>query len=221
MFLKHLDKNNLHHAYLIEGNKDGILPEILKFMQGEELIQINLDSFKLDDARELKSLGVEKANTEGKKIFIISTNSFLLEAQQALLKLLEEPILNTHFFLIIPDINSLLTTFRSRFYLIKNSKEENKSENAVKFIKMSLQQRIDFLKELLAENDGEQEDRSVDSARFKALNFLNELETSLVSRTVLDTTCFEHFFKVREFLRMPGSSPKTLMESVAIMIPNL
>src|SRR3989344_1570535 len=194
MFLKHLDKNNLHHAYLIEGNKDGILPEILKFMQGEELIQINLDSFKLDDARELKSLGVEKANTEGKKIFIISTNSFLLEAQQALLKLLEEPILNTHFFLIIPDINSLLTTFRSRFYLIKNSKEENKSENAVKFIKMSLQQRIDFL---------------------------NELETSLVSRTVLDTTCFEHFFKVREFLRMPGSSPKTLMESVAIMIPNL
>jgi len=221
MFLKHLDKNNLHHAYLIEGNKDGILPEILKFMQGEELIQINLDSFKLDDARELKSLGVEKANTEGKKIFIISTNSFLLEAQQALLKLLEEPILNTHFFLIIPDINSLLTTFRSRFYLIKNSKEENKSENAVKFIKMSLQQRIDFLKELLAENDGEQEDRSVDSARFKALNFLNELETSLVSRTVLDTTCFEHCFKVREFLRMPGSSPKTLMESVAIMIPNL
>jgi len=71
---KHLDKNNLHHAYLLEGDREHILPEILEFTQGEELIQIHLDSFKMDDARELKSLGVEKANTEGKKIFIISTN---------------------------------------------------------------------------------------------------------------------------------------------------
>jgi len=30
---------------------------------------------------------------------------------------------------------------------------------------------------------------------------------------------FQHFLKVREFLRMPGSSAKNLMESVALIIP--
>ena len=29
--LEHLDKDNLHHAYLIEGAHEEIVPEILKF----------------------------------------------------------------------------------------------------------------------------------------------------------------------------------------------
>ena len=89
---------------------------------------------------------------------------------------------------------------------------------------MSLSKRIDFLKELLTESDKEVEDRTVDSVRFKALNFLNSLEYTLhdnVSKMAFDIKLFEHIFKVREFLRMPGSSTKTLMESVALITPVL
>ena len=31
--LKHLDKNNLHHAYLIEGKREEVVPELLKFLK--------------------------------------------------------------------------------------------------------------------------------------------------------------------------------------------
>ena len=85
---------------------------------------------------------------------------------------------------------------------------------------MSLPNRIDFIKELLAEADDK--DIIADSGRSKALKFLNELEFVLhksMSKCLFDIDFFEHIFKVREFLRMPGSSTKTLMEGVALVTP--
>ena len=255
MISKHLDKNNLHHAYLIEGGREEIVPEILKFMKelgvetsgNSDFSHIQLVSFKIEDARNLKSYETEKGfSTENnaKKIFLISTNNFLLEAQHSLLKMFEEPIENTHFFVIVPDVSSLLKTFVSRFYLISARTvlaEGKEAKDAEKFIAMPLPGRIDFIKELLAEPEEEDEEGNVptkgrgsttaeavgkiDSTRAKALRFLNSLEFSLhkkvISRTTLDINYFHQIFKVREFLRQPGSSTKTLMESVALTIPVL
>jgi len=237
---KHLDKNNLHHAYLIEGKHEEVISEILEFMKSlgikttgnPDFFQILLDSFKIEDARNLKSFAMEKGFSSalsaqaGKKIFIICANSFLLEAQNTLLKMFEEPIDNTHFFLVVPDTGALLKTFISRFYLISPRPDLGKElKEAEKFITMTLQQRINFLQALLLKKDLENEEEiNAESNSSKALKFLNALETVLhrnMPKTVFDIRCFEHFFKVREFLRMPGSSAKNLMESVAIVIPNL
>ena len=239
---KHLDKNNLHHAYLIEGKREEILGEISKFIESigikvlgnADVVQISLDSFKIEDARNLKSYASEMSFSynlppvradgaqAGKKIFIISANNFLLEAQNSLLKLFEDPIENTHFFVITPDSNNLLKTLVSRFYFISAISDPTEElRETERFVTMPLRARIDFIKDLLAEPD--EEVASVDSARSKSLKFLNALESTLhkklTSKTTFDTRFFEHFFKVREFLRMPGSSAKSLMESVAMVIP--
>jgi hypothetical protein len=251
--IKHLDKDNLHHAYLIEGARDEIVPEIIKFLKGLDIntignadfVQINLDSFKIEDARNLKFYGTQKGFSSNKKIFIISANNFLLEAQNSLLKMFEEPIENTHFFLIVPDANALLKTLVSRFYLISaRSNPEEETKEAEKFIAMPLKNRIDFIKELLIESEEKDEEGNeivaLDSTRSKALKFLNTLESSLHSKFVKNFSgltlpgvpggthiiqnslqiCFQHFFKVRKFLRMPGSSTKSLMESVALVVPD-
>jgi DNA polymerase III delta prime subunit len=115
---------NLHHAYLLEGEREEILPEILEFVKDMEVIQISLDSFKIEDARNLKSYEFLKAG-DRKKAFVITVNNFLLEAQNTLLKMLEDPIENTHFFVIVPDAKSLLPTFVSRFYLIRTGSEKS------------------------------------------------------------------------------------------------
>ena len=76
--------------------------------------------------------------------------------------------------------------------------------------------RIDFIKETLLSED--------EDTKNKALKFLNSLESSLhsqMSRTVLDPEVFHHIFQVRRFLRMPGSSAKNLMESVALNVPTI
>lgn len=250
MIARHFNKNNLHHAYLVEGVREKILPEIEIFVQslGAEIsgnpdfYHISTDTFSIEDARNLKSLGGNKSfSPDAKKIFVISANSFLLEAQNTLLKMFEEPIENTLFFLIVPDSNTLLKTLVSRFYLIKEDKDmKGELEEAENFIASPLKRRIDFLKEFLVEVEEEEETISQDSTRARALKFLNAVEyvfhkklknssgftlpglpggTYATQNSLI--SCFQQIFKVREFLRMPGSSTKSLMESVALTIPVL
>jgi len=233
---EHLDKNNLHHAYLIQGARDEIVREVLSFLESfgiktsgnPDFCHITIDSLKIDDALNLRKMGSEKAFTVGKKIFLICINSSTLDAQGVLLKMFEEPIENTHFFLIVPEGDIFLKTLISRFYFISvKPKLDEELKYAEKFIAMPLRDRIDFLKELLAESDNEEDEdmemNKQDSPRSKALKFLNMLEFVLHRKFLKNPateTYFSHFFKVREFLRQPGSSAKSLMESIALAIPN-
>jgi DNA polymerase III delta prime subunit len=189
-----------------------------------DLVHIHLDTFRRDDALELRSFGSQKSFSAGKKIFIVSTNSFLAEAQNTLLKMFEEPRENMHFFLVMPDINSLLKTVISRFFVIRLEKQKKEeSADALKFLKMSPRDRVEFMKELLAEPEDDEEAGASDSVRSKALNFLNSLESALHNKIAdknFPVACFEHILKVRKYLRMPGSSAKTMMESVALIIPS-
>jgi len=234
--LTHLDKNNLHHAYLIEGKYEEIVPKIINFLKNlgietynnPDFYYISIDSFKVEDAFNLKSMQYEKSfssEKNAKKIFLISANNFLLEAQNTLLKIFEEPIKNTHFFIIVPNSNFLLKTLISRFYLIKTKPNiEIELKEAEKFIYMSLKNRLNFIKELITETEEKisievKKDIIQNSVRAKALKFLNALET-IMSKKIFNTqNYFIHIFKVREFLNQPGSSVKNLMESIALTIP--
>ncbi len=228
---EHLNKGNLHHAYLIEGDREGVVAELLLFVESlgiatngnPDFCHISIDSFKMDEALSLREMGAQKSFTTDKKFFLVSANSFTLDAQQALLKMFEEPIDNTHFFIVVPEVDALIKTLISRFYLIKNEDKELGLEEAEKFVKMPLVRRIDFIKELLAVDEDE-DTLVVDGARSKALKFLNALEVVLRDKlldksTKAKSAYFHQIFKTREFLRQPGSAPKTLMESVALIVP--
>ncbi len=232
MLAKHLNKENLHHAYLLEGDREVLSREVMSFLSENfskkdkpELVNIVLDTIKVDDARNIKSHALERASGASKRFFIISANSILLEAQNSLLKVFEEPILDTHFFVIVPEASVLLDTVVSRFYFIsyktESSYDSRESEN---FIKMSLPARLEFIKGLLMEEEEEGDDIGVGSSpRSKSLNFLNSLEQTLHTnppKTAFDSAIFHKIFTVREFLRMPGSSPKTLLESIALTLPS-
>jgi hypothetical protein len=249
--LGHLDKNNLHHAYLLSGAREEILPVIFSFIQNlgiktsgnPDFCEINVDNFKIDEAFFLRSMAEEKGFTAGagnKKIFIVSANIFSLDAQQALLKMFEEPKENTHFFLIVPDANALLPTLISRFYVIV-ANQQGETKEVEKFIAMSPGARINFLKDFLQAEEEDEEVAPTDSIRAKSLRFLNNLEVVLHHKlqknfsgfilpgvpggahTIRNSfeICFLQIFQARKFLRQPGSSAKSLMESVALTIPML
>jgi hypothetical protein len=185
------------------------------------------DNFKIEDAFNLRLLGNEKSVTaDSKKIIILCINRFSLDAQNVLLKLFEEPILDTHFFIVTPDTDSLFKTFVSRFYLIKDQNKSEKDEKlAENFLTMSLQNRLDFIKNELLDKETEEETEGEvgnfsESNQTRALRFLNSLESVLSKKDVKkEPDYFEQIFKVREFLRQPGSSVKMLLESIAISVP--
>lgn len=244
-----INKNNLHHAYLIEGKKEVNLPLVLEILSelginitnNPDFYHLEVDSFKMKDGEYLKTLTSNKSFSDkvgSKKIFIISANSFLLEAQNSLLKVFEEPIENTHFFVLTPSVSVFIPTLLSRFYVIREDIDEQNIDKEVDtFLKSSKFQRIEFLKVLLKgsnrdeedEDDSEGDEIVVDSPKSKALKFLDGLELALHKNLYKKFTSngdskniksiFEQIFKVRKYLRQPGSSAKSLMESVALSIP--
>lgn len=242
MLPEHLKNNILHHAYLLEGSAEENLPEVLRTLRdlgirtssNPDFCHITLDTFKIEDARNLKAHALEKSVTGGKRIFLVVANNFLLEAQNSLLKVLEEPIPDTHFFMIVPQVNALLKTFVSRFYVVSGrwavDSTKEKFKDAERFLKMRFSDRLEFIKTLLKEDDEDslqekQEEFQKDSPRSKSINFVNSLESILYDQAMLTVVApnsgidFEQFFKVREFLREPGSSAKSLMEALALSIP--
>jgi hypothetical protein len=232
MIAKYLDKNNLHHAYLIEGEREPIILEIAQFLKtldistvgNPDFIQISIDNFKIDEAFDLRRMSADKGFTSKKKIFVICVNNFSQDAQNVLLKMFEDPILDTHFFLVVPDVNIILKTLYSRLYFI-SAREGllDEKKDAEKFLSISPSERINFLKEFLVDEEEVDENGNeliaLDSARSRSIKFLNAVESVLLSKSMLDTGNFEHIFNAREFLRMPGSSTKILMESIALVLP--
>ena len=75
MISKHLAKDNLHHAYLIEGAKEEIVPEILAFFESlniktsgnPDFSHITIDNFKIDEAFSLRAMSTNKSFSSSKK----------------------------------------------------------------------------------------------------------------------------------------------------------
>ena len=238
---EYLDKNNLHHAYLIEGAHFDVVPEILNFIESlgiktsanPDFCSISLDFLKIKQALDLRAMGAQKSFSSGKKIFIVSINRFHPDAQGVLLKMFEEPIENTHFFLITPDVNVLTKTLISRFFVIKSQNNfEDQLKEAKKFISLDIRQRIDFIKDFIASSESElKDDNEVEtveqnSIKSRAIKFLNEIEYVLHQKFLLkdisnikELTFFHQIFKTREFLRLQGTPTKTLLESIALVVP--
>ncbi len=121
-----------HHAYLLIGS-DSVHADLLSILEKNHKIvaRANPDffdrtyqNFTIDDAREVKTFhGTRPVTETGKKIFILVMNGATVEAQNALLKLLEEPADYAHFFIIIPSTHLLLPTVKSRMQIIETKQE--------------------------------------------------------------------------------------------------
>ena len=141
-----------HHAYFIHRFKD-VVENLKDFLKNK--FQINhaknpdfhyekFETFGIDESRALKERHLSKSFKEGsKRIFIIETSGMTHEAQNSLLKIFEEPNVNSHFFLIMPSVEVLLPTLRSRLNIIKQT-ERQSPVDVEGFLKMSKKDKITF-----------------------------------------------------------------------------
>lgn len=226
MLKNYIQKENLHHAYLISGNTETILENLILLLENfgistdrnPDFHLLSFDTLKIDDARGIKSLAENKSYDGSKTIFVISTNQFLPEAQNALLKVFEEPKENMHFFLISQNTDSFLPTLRSRCYIISLGREYGSNSEIQKFLNASLQNKIDYIKNLLDTD----EDKGEASPRTEALKFLDQLESALhtsMSKSVFDPSIFQKIFIARKYIRGAGSSPKNILEAIVLNLP--
>lgn len=223
-----------HHAYVLTGGAD-VQAELISFLEKKHKIvtQGNPDfvakdyaTFTIDDARELKAqAGTKAASSNAPRTFVIRFDGITVEAQNALLKLLEEPNENTHIFLIVRSVSLLLPTIRSRVQMIGGVEKEEPSrpkvpsnsegENiqlAKQFIAATPAKRLDIIKKLLDEVSKETKTKQ------DVISFVDAVEAHLYHSGVdKHIEALKAIQLVRTYLNDRAPSLKMLLEYIALI----
>lgn len=191
------------HAHLLISTSIAAssLPEELK-KEGADIAHLIKPSFGIDDARWLTGTSASRGWESGRR-FVIFTESMTEEAQNALLKLFEEPPLDTVFYLVIPNSSILLPTLRSR--LISNEGITQNQEDSLigEFIKMSYGERLDLIAKLAKKDP--------DSLKRLVID-LGKIDTK-------DKKAKRSLLLATKYISNRGASKKMLAEELALSLP--
>lgn len=228
----------LHHAHIIEGVYESVAPLLVSALEkhlgiettgNPDLSVMFYESFGVEEARELKGAQARAPFGE-RNIFIIGVESFTQEAQNTLLKTFEEPTVGTHFFIIIPRAEMLLPTLLSRVLVVsgKSGTEDEAKVLAEKFVDASLEYRFVIAKKMADKKDRETADRELFRRMLDHIERIMYSRTACESadsrlgrRTVSTSNIFREIFQAKTYLADRGSSPKMLLEHIAIILPIL
>lgn len=228
----HIDPEHLHHAYLIEGERYAVLEVLLALFKemgiateaNADYHMYEYDAFLIDDAHHLRREQSLHAAAGARKIFIVAFNTILSEAQNALLKTLEEPTAGTHFFFVTRTGAILLPTVRSRMQVIRSQPSfashqlsENQGE---KFLNASLPERMKMI-EPLTKAKTDEKPKAKEDARI----FLESIERALYekfSRVPLgNSQALEDVITAKRYLSDRAPSLKLLFEHLALTVPQM
>lgn len=222
--------NLSHHAYCIVGAEDAQL-EILSFLKEKQGVSIqgNPDVFvrtyeilTIDDARELKDMHAtrpfsSRGGDVARRFFVIVIRSITHEAQNALLKMLEEPNGYALFFIVIPSDESLLPTVRSRLYMVRTTRSDlvsaTRSDLVRDFLASPLASRVAFADKLSADiSDGKK-------PKSAALEFCADLSKLLHDSGIEKNAApLAAIARTESYLRDRAASVKQLLEYMALSV---
>lgn len=206
---------NLHHAYILEGEREVIREPLLLFIQEKlkhptqgnpDFWHERHDSFSIEQARNLREVQMNKAFSEGRKIFVLETSGITVEAQNALLKVFEEPTPMTHFFIIMPSVETLLPTLRSRVQILKGEYSAS-AKSAKEFLARSPAERIAYVADIIEDKD-----------KHQALALVQDLISFLGKDPHKNSASLAQIFDVRKYLNDRSASLKLLLEHLSLTV---
>lgn len=219
-----------HHATAVVGNSGEAVSSLLAGLEALGISKTgNPDFFHeafevlaIDDSRRIREIHESMPfSAETPRVFIVELHGATREAQNALLKTLEEPRPNNFFFIVLPSADILLPTVRSRLCMIEMDSAQSVDQGnqpgqmeAKKFLKMPLAEKIAFADEMAADISDEKK------AKHEALQFLNGLEREL-HRVPLNTEFlkkFEAIARARDYMNDRAPSVKMLLEYIALSL---
>ena len=237
--------NLKHHAYLIERVTENNIEDILNFISkildikkdphtSPNFLHIKSDQLNIEETEKIINFNYQKSfgqNGGGNKVILIEINNAGHQAQNALLKTLEEPSRDTYFLITISSASLLLPTIQSRveIYNIKDflKKFDNREiEEEITdgkeidiFLKSNYADRLSIVKKMI---DDESEDAS--SKLFQFLHDieirLKELENSKLGRRLAKEE-LKALVNAREYFADSGASKKLLLEYLSLKLPAL
>lgn len=213
------DLATLHHFYLVKSpafDINSVKDHLTKTFSSEfELFDFNYDNLLVDQAREIIDLANRKIGDSKKTFFFIKANSINIQAQNSLLKSLEEPTKGLHFFFVLPELNNILPTVLSRALVVYEKTDSQKIVDE-KFLKLNVAEKIKYVEKLASEiKDGKK-------TKQDAINFVD----SLIEVLSADSDFKKEFagkliviLELRSFISDNGASVKSILEAIVLALP--
>lgn len=202
--------NNDHHAILLRAVSVREF-DCSSITSSVEFYDTYTEKFGIDDARELVRQAHSRPVDKDEQTLIVRTEFITLEAQNALLKVLEEPPQSTKFIFVIPAGFTVLSTLASRFNEVAIDGDDSRLVNDTKVFEEFLGQSY---KERLASLD--------QASKKKDTKWQMDIKKGLIEyikespRTMKSFTELEY---VTRTLLTRGASNKMLLEQAALTLP--
>lgn len=208
--------------YFVVGPSEPIVAE-LQAVKPTDCFYQAVATFGIDESRSLREQQAKRVAAGQERFFIIVSDFLTIEAQNALLKMLEEPGYGNRFFFILPVAGFLLPTLVSRGeVLYYNPGEPLTSPLAAQFVAGNLTARLAVVKRTLAA--AEKIDSS--AARQQALELVLGLSryyrqtiTSQNPVTPEWRLCGRELVAAQSNLQKTGTVPKLILEHLALIWP--
>lgn len=215
-----MEIKNIHHANVVIGKGDNrnfvfnILEKDLDFkiQANPDFLLMENESFGIDDARDLVKWAIGKPLCGELKVSLLIVKSITSDAQNALLKVLEEPPLGTYIFINLESLGGILPTFISRVRIINaltsaETPDDTAGQNMdSKFLRSNIKEKLAIIRSLSKKEDK---------------NEMKELIKNLEETAYKSDFKPEYLKKIltaKIFASSRGSSPKMLLEWLSCVL---
>lgn len=240
-----------HHAQLIEGSSGHIahVLDILAETYGLHAKHPDLtvrtfehEKLGVDDAHTIHEILIKKPAQANWNVVVVYAHTLTEQAQNALLKILEEPPVHTRFILITDSIHPLLPTLRSRLNLfnladtgvnfdsvpvsdkLSTSVSTSTKDSSIvlldakSFLDAEIATRLEIVKKIHTDLDKEK----INIAQvFHFVNKIEEIvhtEIEQGQKKGKDKVRLAALVKAQTYIHAPGNSVKMLLEYLAIIL---
>lgn len=212
-----------HHAWLYAGTKHhladvyALLEKAGIVAHGNPDVRTHIhDTVGIDDVRAFLEKSHHRPVRDVCTISILIGATFTREAQNALLKTIEEPTAHALYILVTPHPHQLLPTIRSRTQLLPHLTHHLLETEARTFLKSSSKERLDTVKDLLGTGS---DDRDVHALHA----FLDAVERVCAAHihTASEREGMRALYDAKRALYEPGAAVKPLFETAALLVPSL
>lgn len=220
-----------HHAFVIEGEKEAGIERARAWVTEElglavsgnpDIVVLSYGLLSVEEARRIAEVVAGAPFAGESKAVIIAASRAYHEAQNALLKLFEEPPPGTYLFLILPTLGGLLPTLRSRVVELKVNSAERRElpENVEAFLKAGKEKRSALVKKLATGSDEEERREN----REEAIALLNGIEAAAYAAfkekpTPALTSLLADIAVLRGHLHDRSAPVKMILEHLSLVVP--